>query len=238
VPWSISCPFHQRRRYEVPLSTIASKILRFSVPVAWTTAIIAGFWSLERYKSNGGRAEAISIDGLRSVGRAEEQSAGPMRLVMYVHPHCPCTRASLTELAKLVEAGGGRLTTEVVVVAEPGMDAGWKQGAIVRAAEALKGVRVRTDETGEEAARVGAYTSGHTVLFAADGTPLFCGGVTRSRGHEGESSGTRAIRGLLADSMLAAIAKNECLSAPVFGCALFRKEPCRDEACRVATTVE
>lgn len=220
------------------MSTIVSKILRVALPAVWTTAIVAGFWSLERYKSIGGRAEAISIDGLRSVGRAEEQSAGPMRLVMYVHPHCPCTRASLRELVKLVDAGGGGLTTEVVVVAEPGMDAGWKQGAIMRAAEALKGVRVRTDETGEEAARFGAYTSGYALLLAADGTPLFRGGVTRSRGHEGESSGTRAIKSLLTDPMLVTIAKSECVGAPVFGCPLFRKEPCRDEACRVATTVE
>lgn len=211
-----------------------SKLMRFVVPVVWAGAIVAGFWSLEQYKSIGGRAEATVVEPYPRAAADAAHAASSLRLVMYVHPHCPCTRASLNELAKIMRAGGERLTVEVVVVAESGMDADWKDGAIVRAARNLAGVTLRFDETGAEAQKFGAYTSGQAILFAGDGAPLFRGGITRSRGHEGESSGSRTIKLLLTDSLLVSMAKSQSMNAPVFGCPLFSREPCRDGSCRVA----
>lgn len=166
------------------------------------------------------------------------------RLVMYVHPHCPCTRASLAELAKLTAGRGDALDVDVVVVAADGMEDGWKQGAIVRAAEAVHGVRVRTDDGAREARTVGAYTSGQTLLFGNDGTLLFAGGITRSRGHEGDNAGTRAITTLLADSTSTATfaastnrAKRDVVTTPVFGCPLFESKACRsDKECHASNS--
>jgi hypothetical protein len=115
-----------------------------------------------------------------------------------------------------------------VVVAE-GMDPAWRQGAITRAAEQLTGVTTRFDLGAVEAEAVGAYTSGHTLLYAADGTIAFRGGVTRSRGHEGDNAGTRALADLLNHR------KPDTTTTPVFGCPLFEVTPCESAAeCRVA----
>lgn len=215
-----------------------TKLMRFVLPTVWAGAIVAGFWSLEQYKSIGGRAEATIVEPYPRAAADAAHAATSQRIVMYVHPHCPCTRASFQELTKIIRAGGERLAAEVVVVVEPGMHADWKDGAIVRAARDLPGVALRFDETGAEAQKFGAYTSGHTMLFAADGAPLFRGGITRSRGHEGENPGSRTIKLLLTDSLLVSMAKSQSMHAPVFGCPLFSREPCRDGACRVASVTQ
>jgi hypothetical protein len=46
---------------------------------------------------------------------------------------------------------------------------------------------------GETARAFGAKTSGFTALYAPDGRLLFHGGITASRGHEGDSAGAAAI---------------------------------------------
>jgi hypothetical protein len=48
-----------------------------------------------------------------------------------------------------------------------------------------------------EAGRFGAETSGHTLLYGADGRLLFSGGITASRGHAGENAGESAIIALV-----------------------------------------
>ena len=66
--------------------------------------------------------------------------------------------------------------------------------------------------------KLGAETSGHVVLYDEAGNLRFSGGITRSRGHVGESDGARALSALLNGSP--ATSGN----FPVFGCRLFTPE--------------
>ena len=54
-------------------------------------------------------------------------------------------------------------------------------------------MRVVNDVEGVEARRFGAQTSGTTSLYSPDGRLLFSGGITSSRGHEGDNAGEDAL---------------------------------------------
>src|SRR4029078_12925735 len=64
------------------------------------------------------------------------------------------------------------------------------------------------------AARLGATTSGHVLVYGADGALLFSGGITSARAHEGDSIGQNAIVRALYGG------KPPIDQTPVFGCGL------------------
>lgn len=75
-----------------------------------------------------------------------------------------------------------------------------------------------TDETGFEARRFHAETSGQTLLYSRSGTLLFEGGVTLARGHEGDNPGRSALQELIDNG------HSEQTHTPVFGCGLFEMQ--------------
>src|SRR5581483_2344790 len=121
------------------------------VAAGWFAAVAAGFVAWERYDTTPGEARAAEPTAVPPAGR--------WRLVMFAHPHCPCTRASLGELAELV--GQTPVEAEVVFVRPADCPDGWERTAAWEAAAAIPGVRVRCDVGGLEAMRAGAATSGH-----------------------------------------------------------------------------
>ena len=135
-------------------------------------------------------------------------------LVMLAHPHCPCTQASIGELAQLMARLQGKVAAYVLFVKPKEAGRDWDDTDLRRSAEAIPGVKVLLDPDGVEARLFGAETSGHTQLFAADGRLLFSGGITASRGHAGGNAGETAIVALVNNQTPA---RSETL---VFGCAL------------------
>jgi hypothetical protein len=92
--------------------------------------------------------------------------------------------------------------------------ADWENTDLRRSAEKIPGVTVLSDVDGIEARRFGAETSGHTFLFATDGSLLFNGGITASRGHSGDNAGEGAIVSLIDNHSV------ERQQTFVFGCAI------------------
>lgn len=170
--------------------------------VVWLAGVAAGFAVWDRYDATpGAQAEA-----------AGEPGAAAWTLTLYAHPHCPCTRASLDELAELARALPPVVQVRVVFVRPAGAAPGWERTASWDAAAAIPGVEVTCDADGD-AARAGAATSGHVVLTDAAGRVAFRGGLTRGRGRVGESAARRTILGVVAGEQ----ADGE---APVYGCPL------------------
>jgi hypothetical protein len=101
---------------------------------------------------------------------------------MVVHPHCPCTRASLAELSSILNAQPRRASAYVLFVRPPGVGPGWERTDLWRQAAAIRGVRPIHDDWGGEAARFGAATSGQTMLYDREGVLRFSGGITAARG--------------------------------------------------------
>lgn len=118
-------------------------------------------------------------------------------LFMFVHPECPCTRASLHELSGLLAHDTFELSPVLVVATAWSGDALWEATANGAIARGIPGLSVFADHDGSEAARFGAETSSHVVLYDARGRLQFSGGITGSRGHVGDNVGLRTIKQLL-----------------------------------------
>jgi hypothetical protein len=175
-------------------------------------------WILRGYESTPGVA-AAAPDRWPAASRVEP-AADRATLVMTAHPHCPCTRASIGELARLMTEARGRVTAYVLFVRPRGFSDGWERTGLWASAAAIPGVTPVLDDEGVESGRFSAATSGQTVVYDAAGGLLFSGGITRARGHAGDNAGRAAVVSLLNAG------EAELSGAPVFGCPLFARTEC------------
>jgi hypothetical protein len=184
---------------------------------AWLTAVTAGFVSLFDYSVGPGAAVApparwpaeapVVLDPARPT------------LLLFAHPQCPCTRATITELDRLMAHGRDRLVARVLFYDDPRLASRWERSKLAEHAARIPGVQPQADPLGATARLFGAETSGSAVLYAPDGRLLFHGGITASRGHEGDNAGAAAIVDLVGGEVA------EVRTTAVYGCALVGPEP-------------
>src|SRR5262249_26281829 len=135
-------------------------------------------------------------------------------LVVFAHPKCPCTRATISELSRIATRCPNQAQINVVFLKPVGSREDWEHTGLWRDAAAIPGVNVMTDVGGAMAAHFNVRTSGATLLYDKSGTRLFQGGITIARGHEGANAGSASIISLLNSD-------KQCpLTTPVFGCSL------------------
>jgi hypothetical protein len=135
-------------------------------------------------------------------------------LVMFAHPQCPCTRASVEELNRLLAQCRGQAAAHVFFFKPTHFPKNWAQTDLWRSASAIPGVVVHEDSDGALAKKFGAQTSGFTALYNPQGELLFSGGITSGRGHIGDNAGESALAALLTGR------DNAVTQTPVFGCSL------------------
>jgi hypothetical protein len=179
---------------------------------AWAAAVVAGIVALNRHAAEPAAPGSPPLS--RPRGNPTDPPTGDAYLAMFAHPRCPCTAASLAELARVLARCGGRLRADVFFYRPEGSPDSWTRTSNRRAAESIPGVRAVDDVGGGEAARFGATTSGHAILYGADGARLFSGGITAGRGHEGENDGADAVVRLVLQR------GNAASTHPVFGCSI------------------
>jgi hypothetical protein len=187
-------------------------LITAALGATWIVALTFGAGVLFRYETTAGRVGPLPRQW-PAASLVPRQNDKPS-LLMLAHPYCPCTRASIGELAQIMAHVYGKANAYVLFAKPPGAGPDWDDTDLRRSAAAIPGVTVLTDENGTEAARFGAETSGHTLVFDRSGTLIFSGGITASRGHAGENAGESAV--------LAAL-KQEPIGrdrTPVFGCSL------------------
>lgn len=135
-------------------------------------------------------------------------------LVIFLHPKCPCSRATVAELEQLMAAPVGKVSATAVILRPASADAGWADTGIVRAAAAIPGVTTHVDVAGVEAAAFHATTSGETFVYDAQGRLRFHGGITGARGHIGDNPGLHAVQSLVLTG------KSPVSETNTFGCPL------------------
>jgi hypothetical protein len=145
-------------------------------------------------------------------------------LVMFIHPRCPCTRATLGELERLLARCSGRVSTHLVFIHPINTGRDWVNTDLFRRASAIPEVRIHVDRTGEETKRFNCKTSGHAMLYGTDGSLIFEGGMTRARGHSGDNPGRSALVNLLENKHPLVV------NTPVFGCPLVNVECATEES--------
>jgi hypothetical protein len=187
--------------------------LRWAILLGWWAVVVAfGTWRMLSYDLT----PAAPASPVRWWPTATQLVRDPGRptLLMFVHPGCPCSRASLAELSRLLSPRRNEVAVRILMVRPAGLEAGWEKTDLWVIAQRIEGATVLCDPEGVEARRFGARTSGETMLFAPEGRLLFDGGITASRGHEGDNAGRDIIAGLIDNG------GNRFRQTPVFGCAL------------------
>jgi hypothetical protein len=180
--------------------------------VLWCVAVGAGTARLLAYEFRAGeRAPSPSQWPAEAVSRPPH---GAPRLLVFLHPQCPCSKATVGEMTSIMERAARPVDCTAVFFAPPDRPA-WRNSALVVAADAVPGIDVAFDVDGAERRRFGARTSGHAVLYSADGELLFAGGLTGSRGHAGANPGAEALAARIARPVA-----DRADAAPVFGCPL------------------
>jgi hypothetical protein len=136
-------------------------------------------------------------------------------LLVFAHPFCECTAATLGELARIPARRSPQSPQPSIIIlfARP-KGAGWQSSSLWNEARQLAGTNVSWDDESREAGRFGVRTSGEVLLYGQQGNLLFHGGVTASRGHAGDNYG--------ADDLVAALDSGRPAKTvhAVFGCAL------------------
>lgn len=186
--------------------------------VSWLLAIVVGFALLLRYQFSAGQAAEAHAQwpGSSKVPLAQ----GRPTLIVVAHPKCPCSSATLDELARLMANCDGKVEAYVLFMLPQGERASgeeWHDTALRRQAEGITGVTAIDDPDGVEGQRFGVFTSGNALLYDPNGRLLFAGGLTGSRGHSGDNFGREAIEGW--------ILKNQgAKESPVYGCPMHSGE--------------
>jgi hypothetical protein len=146
---------------------------------------------------------------------------------MAVHPHCPCSRASIGELAILMAHSGGRIAGFVIFVEPPGFGESWTKSDLWSSAGLIPGV-IRIIDRGSEANLFRAATSGQTMVYDGRGRLVFRGGITAARGHFGDNAGVDAIVALLNAPAFPGLGRRSMAqriayadNTAVYGCPLF-----------------
>ena len=140
-------------------------------------------------------------------------------LLIFLHPRCPCSRASLAELAKVEARCRGRFSNLAVLARPLDFPDGQGRQPWEADARAIASLRVIDDFGGRETERFGVETSGHVLLFEAGGRLLYGGGITSSRGHQGDNPGVEAVVALINGET------GSRSFGPVFGCPLLGQTP-------------
>jgi hypothetical protein len=180
---------------------------------AWLLTIGAGMRMLWAYADTPGPPAAAKARWPAEASFSRD-TRGPV-LVLFLHPQCPCSRATVDELARLLAGAPAPAAIYALVYRPADAEAGWERTDLWSSSAALRGVQVMTDVGGAQARVFGAFISGQTLLYSATGALQFSGGITDARGHEGDNPGRTALTSILSGGATAAI------RTPVFGCYLY-----------------
>lgn len=203
------------------LQSINRSNLVLSLFGAFWVSALAAFVFLTNYDFTPG-AQGIQPSSWPSESRIVP-TKNKFNAIVFLHPRCSCSLATANELAKVMTKAGDRLKVHVVIrptqasaeASTSELSTADSDSLLVRSVDAIPGAVRTTDVAGREAAMFGAQTSGEVLLYGSGGNLLFAGGITASRGHEGDNAGAEAMLKVIDTSRCATVS-----STPVFGCSL------------------
>lgn len=194
----------------------AQKLL---VPL-WGLMVCGGMFQLQRYENtpNPGALPPAQFPGELSSLRKPECPT----LLIFVHPWCPCSTATIGELERLVARLNPEVLIHVVFWHPDGLTTNWHESALWRQACRLPRINLIDDVGCIFTQRFGVMTSGQTVLYDASGRLQFAGGITMARGHAGDNSGSDRVLSMAETTPMPGDRGPICCQ--VFGCPLQEAE--------------
>lgn len=133
-------------------------------------------------------------------------------IVLFYHPHCPCTRATAATLTRLQT----QLPPSTAIIAyaycpKEESDAWIESSTTARLRDDMQAV-IHIDRDAQVCRNFGVATSGHILAYDEAGELVFRGGITPSRGHEGICAGAETLCRCLRHDVVG------LKTWPVFGC--------------------
>ena len=178
--------------------------------VIWLAFAALGFCSLLAYSQTPSAAETTHLEG--------SPAKDSWTLAVGIHPQCPCTFATLSELERLLAKAKGQLHCKIYAYCPADFSDGERthflDTLLIHQARSLPNTELIIDQESDYAMEMGIATSGGCVLYDQSGGVRFRGGITPSRGHEGDNLGSRTILALLRGE------ESEIDATPVYGCLL------------------
>ena len=182
-----------------------------SITVIWLTLFATAYYVLLQYDFKSSDSKLSKIPRATQLPISKQ---GPT-LIAFLHAKCPCSRASINEIDRLLTSHGKDLKTIFVFSKEKDLELAWIQESELYKKAQKMSVEIIIDPNNSEAKVFKAQTSGKVFLVSPKQEILFQGGVTASRGHEGNNSGITAIQKILAG-------KNSQIDfQPSFGCLIY-----------------
>lgn len=135
-------------------------------------------------------------------------------LLMFAHPRCPCTRASLEELKAVLARFPAKVSAQIYFLSPSRKPGEWTLTDSWREATKIPGLTIRYDTDGYLAGLFRAENSGEVLLYSPHGKLLFRGGITRGRAETGMNSSEAALVSAIEGASAALV------PTPVYGCAL------------------
>ena len=186
---------------------------------AWGLAVTIGMLLMGAYAASPGDVGAVPVRW--PAGGAVRLDGRRPTLLIFLHPRCPCSRASLDELAMILDRCGDRASAHAVVFRPRPEWEDWLPSPLDAALAEIPGLAVHPDRGGDEARRFGVTTSGHVLLYDTRGDLVFSGGITPGRGERGDGAGRAVLLGRIMGE------REEGPGPPVFGCSLRTPRPAR-----------
>lgn len=185
---------------------------------AWLSAATAGLLAIADYdaKPCASAQPPLRWPLLNSWGEESlPRNSSQPTLLLFLHPKCPCSRASLSEVARLAHAEQGRVNIIVLFTQPANVADDWSHTDLWQQAVANRELLTVIDQAGLVTQQFGVQTSGQILLYDRHGNLQFDGGVTPGRGHTGESVGRFLLSAIIA-GQTPAIPKR----CATFGCPL------------------
>lgn len=197
----------------------STRKLQLAAVAVWALFIGLGMAVMDRYDHSPGPRQAASLRW--PAVTALNLSPDRLTLLVFVHPQCPCTTATLSELEGLLGQKKGKIAATVVAIIPSSRVKDWEHSELLQKTSMIPQLQLYYDLGGTEARRFGALTSGYALAYDSQGNLRFAGGVTPARGESGDNLGIETLA-TLADAALGL-----STTAPVFGCELQNPIPIR-----------
>ncbi len=186
------------------------------IGLLWLGGTLAGFAFLWAYTFR--PCDAAAAPASWPPGVPPRLATDRPTMVLFAHPRCPCTRATIEQLDRLLAREPGPVRVHVVFYRDPTALDGWERTDLWDHVERLPGVETHVDAGGTLASRFGVRTSGQVLLYDSAGVRRFAGGITASRGHVGDSRASDALSSRIAGDVV------EPVEFPIYGCELFSSD--------------
>src|SRR5438477_10574177 len=100
------------------------------VAAGWLVAVTGGLRLLWGYSTAPGMSASAPVDWPRDTLLARDPNLDT--LVMFVHPMCPCSRASAAELSRLIARCDGKIAVKVIAVQPKSAPEDWESSELLQ----------------------------------------------------------------------------------------------------------